>query len=154
MSAADKIKLDNTVSCSVTSVADKTGAVTLSKSDVGLNNVDNTSDLNKPISNDTQTALNLKLDSSAFADKSALIAGSINKVLTADSATALVSPDYVYNSLNAEGNPISCTFSNNVVVNFFYRTDGQLDYYLTPTHKVQFNYNSDNKFIGKTTTQR
>jgi len=32
----------------------------VNKSDVGLGNVDNTSDLNKPISNDTQTALNLK----------------------------------------------------------------------------------------------
>lgn len=31
------------------------------KSDIGLGNVDNTSDLNKPISNATQTALNLKL---------------------------------------------------------------------------------------------
>ena len=35
-------------------------AVTLDKSMVGLNNVDNTTDLNKPISNSTQAALNLK----------------------------------------------------------------------------------------------
>lgn len=34
--------------------------VTLTKSDVGLGNVDNTSDVNKPISTATQTALNLK----------------------------------------------------------------------------------------------
>ena len=34
--------------------------VTLAKLDVGLSNVDNTSDLNKPISTATQTALNLK----------------------------------------------------------------------------------------------
>jgi len=38
------------------------GNIDLSKSDVGLNNVDNTSDLNKPISTATQTALNLKED--------------------------------------------------------------------------------------------
>lgn len=44
----------------VTSVAGKTGAVTLVKADVGLSNVDNTSDLNKPISTATQTALNAK----------------------------------------------------------------------------------------------
>lgn len=37
----------------------------LSKSDVGLSNVDNTSDANKPISTATQSALDLKLDSSA-----------------------------------------------------------------------------------------
>lgn len=44
----------------VTSVAGKTGAVTLVKADVGLGNVDNTSDANKPISTATQTALNAK----------------------------------------------------------------------------------------------
>lgn len=45
----------------VTSVAGKTGAVTLVKADVGLENVDNTSDLDKPISTATQTALNSKI---------------------------------------------------------------------------------------------
>jgi len=44
----------------VTSVASKTGVVTLAKSDVGLSNVDNTSDANKPVSTAQQTALDLK----------------------------------------------------------------------------------------------
>lgn len=44
----------------VTSVSGKTGAVALVKADVGLGNVDNTSDLNKPVSTATQTALDLK----------------------------------------------------------------------------------------------
>jgi hypothetical protein len=44
----------------VTSVASKTGDVTLVKGDVGLGNVDNTSDANKPVSTAQQTALNLK----------------------------------------------------------------------------------------------
>lgn len=44
----------------VSSVAGRTGAVTLSKSDVGLSAVDNTSDLNKPISNAVSTALGTK----------------------------------------------------------------------------------------------
>ena len=44
----------------VMSVAGKTGAVTLNKSDVGLGGVDNTSDANKPVSTATQTALNGK----------------------------------------------------------------------------------------------
>ena len=44
----------------VQSVASKTGAVTLEKSDVGLGNVDNTADTDKPISTATQTALNAK----------------------------------------------------------------------------------------------
>lgn len=47
-------------SAPVTSVNNKTGAVTLAKGDVGLGNVDNTSDANKPISNATQAALNGK----------------------------------------------------------------------------------------------
>jgi len=47
----------------VTSVASKTGAVTLVKADVGLSNVDNTSDANKPVSTAQATAdaLNLKI---------------------------------------------------------------------------------------------
>ena len=44
----------------VTSVNGQTGAVTLAKGDVGLGNVDNTSDANKPIGNATQVALNNK----------------------------------------------------------------------------------------------
>ena len=44
----------------VDSVNGRTGAVTLSKSDVGLSEVDNTSDLNKPISNATAAALDAK----------------------------------------------------------------------------------------------
>ena len=43
-------------------VAGKTGLVTLVKADVGLGNVDNTSDLNKPISTAVSTALGLKAD--------------------------------------------------------------------------------------------
>ena len=46
----------------VTSVAGKTGAVVLVKADVGLDQVDNTSDANKPVSTATATALNLKFD--------------------------------------------------------------------------------------------
>jgi hypothetical protein len=47
----------------VTSVAGRQGAVTLTKTDVGLDNVDNTSDANKPVSTATQTALNGKANS-------------------------------------------------------------------------------------------
>jgi hypothetical protein len=49
---------------SVDSVAGKTGVVTLTKEDVGLGNVDNTSDANKPVSTATQNALNDKANSS------------------------------------------------------------------------------------------
>ena len=43
------------------------GSVNLIKSDIGLANVENTSDINKVVSNATQTALNLKLDANKLA---------------------------------------------------------------------------------------
>ena len=45
---------------SVASVSGRTGNITLTKADVGLSNVDDTSDASKPISTATQTALNAK----------------------------------------------------------------------------------------------
>ena len=56
----------------VDSVNGQTGTVVLSKSDVGLGNVDNTSDLNKPISTATQTALNGKVNTTDIATTSDL----------------------------------------------------------------------------------
>ena len=49
----------------VDSVAGKVGVVLLDKADVGLSNVDNTTDINKPISNPTQSALGNKVDKQA-----------------------------------------------------------------------------------------
>jgi hypothetical protein len=71
----------------VDSVAGKTGAVTLVKSDVGLGNVDNTSDLNKPISSATQSALNLKV---AIADiQDVLTSNNTDKPLSANQGRIL-----------------------------------------------------------------
>lgn len=61
----------------VTSVAGRTGNVTLTKNDVNLGNVDNTSDANKPISNATQAALDGKLPTSGQAATVATIAGKL-----------------------------------------------------------------------------
>jgi hypothetical protein len=47
----------------VSSVAGKTGAVTLVKADVGLGNVDNTSDADKPVSTAQATAINARIAS-------------------------------------------------------------------------------------------
>lgn len=46
----------------VSSVNSKAGAVTLAKGDVGLGNVDNTSDANKPVSTAQATAIGAKMD--------------------------------------------------------------------------------------------
>lgn len=56
--AANWVQLES--SGAVLSVNGQTGAVVITKSTVGLANVDNTSDANKPISTATQTALNNK----------------------------------------------------------------------------------------------
>lgn len=46
----------------VVSVNGKTGEVIITKTDIGLNNVDNTSDMNKPISTQQQAEFNSKVD--------------------------------------------------------------------------------------------
>lgn len=48
---------------SVQSVNGLTGVITITKTDIGLGNVDNTSDVNKPVSTAVQTALDSKLGS-------------------------------------------------------------------------------------------
>jgi hypothetical protein len=60
---------------SVVSVAGKTGAVALVKADVGLTDVDNTSDDDKPISIAAQAALDAKVNLDAYSAKGALLVG-------------------------------------------------------------------------------
>jgi hypothetical protein len=81
----------------VSSVAGRTGVITLTSTDVGLANTNNTSDANKPVSTATQTALNAKVDYSLATTKGDLLAatasstlarvatGTNGQVLTADS---------------------------------------------------------------------
>lgn len=68
----------------VSSVAGKTGAVTLVKADVGLSNVDNTTDANKPVSTATQTALDGKAPINAT-----LTDAAASNTLPATTSTAL-----------------------------------------------------------------
>lgn len=65
LDTATQAKLDATAP--VTSVNTKTGAVILDKIDIGLGNIDNTSDANKPVSSATQTALNAKATTASLA---------------------------------------------------------------------------------------
>ena len=60
-----------------------TGSVNLTKTDLGLSEVNNTTDLNKPISTATQNELNLK------ANKTDVDAALANKISTADATAAL-----------------------------------------------------------------
>lgn len=65
----------------VTSVNSQTGVVVLGKADVGLPNVTNTSDVDKPVSTAQQAALDLKLDETG---------GTISGTLSLPSAPALL----------------------------------------------------------------
>lgn len=69
----------------VDSVNGLTGVVVLGKTEIGLGNVDNTSDANKPISTATQTGLNLKQDT--------LVSGT--NIKTINSNTLLGSGNFV-----------------------------------------------------------
>ena len=60
--AANKTSIDN-------HIANKSNPHKVTKAQIGLGNVDNTSDTNKPISTATQTALDLKADKSSVYDK-------------------------------------------------------------------------------------
>jgi hypothetical protein len=64
--ANENVTIDTNASAFVISVNGRIGAIVLSKSDVGLDQVDNTSDLNKPISYETLQSLLLKADKNAF----------------------------------------------------------------------------------------
>jgi hypothetical protein len=61
----------------------------ITKSDVGLSNVDNTSDASKPISTATQTALNLKADTSAVNAADSSLQSQINNKADSSTVSAL-----------------------------------------------------------------
>ena len=74
----------------VSTVAGKTGVVTLTKADVGLDQVDNTPDAQKPISTATQLALNHKINKSETYTKQEsdnLVNNSISDALTSVNAS-------------------------------------------------------------------
>ena len=104
------VSADGTISttANVASVAGKTGVVTLDKTDVGLDKVDNTADLDKPISTATQAALDGK------ADKATTLAGyGIADAYTKTEIDGMVASTFhykgtkpTYAELPAEGNQI------------------------------------------------
>jgi len=77
-----------TASGDVTSVAGRVGAVTLTKTDVDLANVDNTSDANKPVSTAQQAALDAKQDVDATLTALAGLTTAANQVILSTGADA------------------------------------------------------------------
>ena len=82
-------KVDKTTTVNGKSLSDN---ITLEKSDVGLGDVDNTSDANKPISNATQIALDKKANSTDVYDKN-LIDGFLGELRDAIDALSGVDED-------------------------------------------------------------
>lgn len=79
-----------TVNAPVDSVNGKTGIVIIDKADVGLGNVDNTSDADKPVSTAQQSALDLKVNNSDIIDEDDMISNLDTKVPTQQSVKAYV----------------------------------------------------------------
>lgn len=121
------------------------GNIDLTKSDVGLGNVDNTSDLNKPISTATQTALNAKENTITAGttsqyfrgdktfqtlDKTAVGLGNVDNtsdankpVSTAQAAAIALKQDTLVSGTNIKTvNGQSLVGSGNVAVNQSFRT--------------------------------
>ena len=70
----------------------------LTKNDVGLGNVDNTSDVNKPVSTAQQTALNAKLDKSSVKQ---VLGTSTTDVMSQKAVTQLLG-DYIQSDLSVK----------------------------------------------------
>lgn len=118
------IPTSETATSTILSVNGKIGDVVLTKSDIGLENADNTSDANKPVSTAAQTALNLKANLSGGAAFSGTVSAtnprwtsplitnglfdsSGNALLGINRATSAVS--YFTLSNAATGNPLTLT---------------------------------------------
>jgi hypothetical protein len=97
---SERVDVTITTINSVESVNGETGVVVLDKSDIGLGNVDNTSDADKPVSTATQTALDGKqpLDSD-LTTIAGLTATTDNFMIAASSAWASRTPSQAKTSL-------------------------------------------------------
>lgn len=103
----------------VSSVNGRTGDVTLAKSDVGLTNVDNTSDANKPVSAAQATAINAKYTKPASGIPDADLASTFVKKING------VSPDSNGNISNIDPNRLVVTTSTTTAaINAFLAAGG------------------------------
>lgn len=106
-------KIDN--SDSVTSVNGQGGIVVLDKSDIGLSNVDNTSDADKPASNAVVTALAAKVDKVAgkqLSDENFTLAEKNKLGTIAPNATSNSSDATLLNRANHTGTQLASTISD------------------------------------------
>lgn len=136
----------------ITSVAGKTGTVILNKNDVSLNNVDNTSDLNKPVSNATQTLLNNKQNTlvsgtniKTINNNSLLGSGNISIIPKLDIASSF------FNTGMAPGSLFRWNNTNAITTNVTFNKDS--DHYISldkpGTYYIKYNglYNANGSTV-------
>lgn len=105
----------------VQSVAGRTGAVVLTKTDVGLANVDNTSDVNKPVSTAQQTAINLSITQHNAASDP-------HPQYTTTAEASAAAP---VQSVNGNTGSVVLTTSNVAEGSSLYYTDARVQSYIT-----------------------
>lgn len=136
--------LNSTEQGIVISVNGRTGEVILTKTDVGLSNVDNTSDKNKPISTAAQTALDKKADrgliTAAQADSNTLRSGMyyLNEDYTILGDTTMYWSIIHCESLKKTGHGIDGTsIASQIWINFQTNGSGKIYY-----RRQQFDYDA------------
>lgn len=142
----------------VISVNGRTGEVVLTKTDVGLSNVDNTSDVNKPISTAQQAALNDKADrgliTKAQADGNTLRSGIyyLNEDYTILGDTTMYWSIIHCEALNKTGHGIDGTSNaSQIWINFQTNGSGKI-YYRRQQYDYDTNQRSWSEFKELATT--
>ena len=142
----------------VISVNGRTGEVVLTKTDVGLSNVDNTSDVNKPISTAQQAALNDKADrgliTKAQADGNTLRSGIyyLNEDYTILGDTTMYWSIIHCEALNKTGHGIDGTSNaSQIWINFQTNGSGKI-YYRRQQYDYDTNQHSWSEFKELATT--
>jgi phage baseplate assembly protein gpV len=131
----------------VDSVNGQTGVVVLTKTNIGLGNVDNTSDVNKPISTATSTALGLKADQTSISNIDNT--SDADKPVSTAQQTALdlkldLSSSKTYNP-NA-GSGYNAYLSNYISIDPIANTP--LETYAFVTHQITFDSANDGFSLG------
>lgn len=70
----------------------------------------------------------------------------------ANDTNNILTPDFVFEEITEDGKPLLVKYDDNQSVIYRYRSDGQIDNYITQGYKVQFQYNDRGLFIGKRTS--
>ena len=107
-------KIDNNTTNLSTHTANESNPHKVTKAQIGLGNVDNTSDANKPISTATQTALDLKADKSSVYDKTEISGLLETKQDTLEAGDGIEIKDGVISNtrVSAEWGKVEGTLSN------------------------------------------